>query len=346
MYQGYAQQTPNRYPVGRQVFSEIREEGMLYVDKTREVYELTHLGGKYVFLSRPRRFGKTLLVSTLDAYFQGRRELFEGLAIDGLEQDWESYPVVRFDLSSVKSVTEDELEEDLDNVLLRMEALYGGGGGQQGWTSRVEGCIRAAVEQTGKPAVVLVDEYDAPLLNVLHDAERLQAFRQTMRRFYSPLKSLEQDIRFVFLTGITKFSQLSLFSELNNIQNVSMLPDFAGICGFTQDELDDCMAPDVAMLANRLGMAPREAYEALKEKYDGYRFCWPSPGVYNPYSLLNALEDGMLNDYWFTSGTPTALVNILKDSDFDLELLEGGLEADAVEFDAPTESAATPVAFM
>ncbi|WP_449316490.1 AAA family ATPase [Rubneribacter sp.] len=338
-------QAAKRYPVGRQVFSEVREGGFFYADKTRYVYDLAHLGGKYVFLSRPRRFGKTLLVSTMEAYFQGRRELFEGLAAAELEGEWREHPVLRFDLSTVKASDLETLRQDLDRVLRRLEEVWGRDEADAGVSPRVEGLIVRAHERTGEQAVVLVDEYDAPLLNVVHDPERLLAFREVMREFYSPMKAMEPHLRFVFLTGITKFSQLSVFSELNNIKNVSMLPAFAGVCGITSEELEGPLAPDVVLLAERMGVSEEECRAALKAKYDGYRFCAGSPHVYNPYSLVNAFEDGRMDSYWFGSGTPSSLVRMLKSSDFDIPELEG-VEAFAYDFDAPTEGMATLVPFM
>lgn len=338
-------QAVGKYPVGRQVFEEIREGGFLYADKTRYVYDLTHLGGKYVFLSRPRRFGKTLLVSTMEAYFQGRRDLFEGLAIEGLEGEWREHPVLRFDFSRFKDVTLSALIAKFDMLFSSLEEKWGVSEEGLSPGARLETLVRMAAEKTGESPVVLVDEYDAPLLGVMHDPERLQEFREVVREFYSPLKALEPQLRFVFLTGITKFSQLSIFSELNNMQNVSMEPSFAGICGITAEELERDLAPDVALLAERMGISERECRAALKAKYDGYRFCEGSPDIYNPYSLVNALQYGRIGSYWFESGTPSSLVRMLKTSGFDLSDLEG-VEARAVTFDAPTEGMATPVPFM
>lgn len=334
-----------KYPVGVQVFEDIRKRNLMYVDKTRYIYDLAHLGGRYVFLSRPRRFGKTLLVSTMETYFQGRRELFEDLAIGGLETEWRKHPVLRFDLSTVKASNLETLEQNLDRVLRRLEETWGRDEADEGLSPRIEGLITRAHEQTGERAVVLIDEYDAPLLNVVHDPERLSAFREVMREFYSPLKAMEPHLRFVFLTGITKFSQLSVFSELNNLQNVSMLPAFAGVCGITVEELGGPLAPDVALLAERMGVSEEGCQAALKAKYDGYRFCDGSPDIYNPYSLVNALQNGRIGPYWFSSGTPSSLVRMLKASDFDIPELEG-VEALAATFDAPTEGAASLVPFM
>lgn len=336
----------HRYPIGMQDFAKIREGGYLYVDKTRYIWDMTHGAGEYCFLSRPRRFGKTLLVSTMQAYFEGKRELFEGLAIGELEQDWTVYPVVRFDLSTVKSTTMEQLEEDLDNVLAGLEERFGRDSDEKGWTARVEGIIRRAAATGGEGrAVVLIDEYDAPLLNVVHDPERLQVFRETMRRFYAPLKALDPRIRFLFMTGITKFSQLSIFSELNNIDFIGMLDRYAGICGITEEELSGALAPDVAWLAERMGTSPEETAVQLKAMYDGYHFSEGSPDIYNPFSLLTAMKNGKLGSYWFSSGTPTVLVNMMLASRTGLVDLQA-VTALASDFDAPTESAATLIPLM
>lgn len=334
-----------KYPAGVQVFEDVRQRNLMYVDKTRYIYDLTRLGGRYVFLSRPRRFGKTLLVSTMEAYFQGRRELFEGLAIGELETEWREHPVLRFDLSMVKASNLDTLKAELDGILRRLEAVWGRDAEGAALSTRIVSLITRAHEQTGEQVVILIDEYDAPLLNVVHDPGRLPAFREVMREFYSPLKAMEPLLHFVFLTGITKFSQLSVFSELNNLQNVSMLPAFAGICGITAEELECDLASDVALLAERMGMSDEECRAALKAKYDGYRFCDGSLDIYNPYSLVNALQDGRIGPYWFSSGTPSSLVRMLKESDFDVPELEG-VEAFAATFDAPTEGEASIVPFM
>lgn len=333
------------YPVGVQVFEDIRERGLLYADKTRYVYDMAHLGGRYVFISRPRRFGKTLLVSTLEAYFRGRRELFEGLEIEGLEREWRAHPVLRLDLSDFKESSTEGLLAKFDALLGPYEREYGIKEPRETPGLRLLDLVLAACERTGERAVVLVDEYDAPLLNVVHNPERLWAFREIMREFYSPLKKLEPQLRFVLLTGVSKFGQLSVFSELNNLQNISMTPRFAGACGVTENELRGPLAPDVTLLAERMGLSTEECFAALKRRYDGYRFCEGSPGVYNPYSLVSAFQDGRIANYWFASGTPSSLVDLLRGRDFNLTKLEGA-RASSDAFDAPAEGMATPVPFM
>ena len=296
------EQTLKLCPVGIQTFSEIRTKNYLYVDKTALVYRMTHGASKYIFLSRPRRFGKSLLVSTLEAYFEGRRELFEGLAIDQLEQEWTQYPVLRFDMSTAKHMEKKDLDLELSSKLTSYEAIYGKGPADDvNPNQRLRGLIERAYRQTGKQVVVLIDEYDAPLLDVVHKDGELERLRHTMRNFYSPLKACDPYLRFVFLTGITKFSQLSIFSELNNINNISMLKPYAAICGITEEEMLTQMAEHINHLAMVLGCTREETIEQLKRKYDGYHFTWPSPDIYNPFSLLNAFANEEINDYWFGS---------------------------------------------
>ncbi len=340
-------QAPHRYPVGMQVFEDIRKGGYLYVDKTSHIWGLLQAGGKYRFLSRPRRFGKTLLVSTMEAYFRGRRDLFRGLALERLDarEEWPAHPVIRLDLSTCKSTSEEGLAAELDMVLRRVEEVFGREEGVSGWSPRVESLIRRAARTSDQGVVVLVDEYDAPLLNVMHDPDRLQRFREIMREFYSPLKACEPYLSFVFITGISKFSQLSIFSELNNLVNVSMDPQFGGICGITAEELDGPLAPDVAWLAGELGMTPAECREQLRRRYDGYRFTREPAEVYNPFSLVAAFDRRDLDSYWFGSGTPTSLVNMLRRTDVTVPELEG-VRAPASAFDAPTEAMGDPIAFM
>ncbi len=337
--------TPRRFPIGVQTFEEVRTGYETYVDKTAYVYQLAHTGGRHYFLSRPRRFGKSLLVSTMEAYFEGRRELFEGLAIDALETEWESRPVLRIDLSMVKTTDLAELRSQLNDALRIHEETWGRDEHALTLGSRLASLIRAAHRQTGKQVAVLVDEYDAPLLNVAHDPVQLETFRQIMREFYAPLKGCDEYLRFVFLTGITKFSQLSVFSELNNLVNISMMPQFAGICGITQEELVDRFSNDVDTLAAMLETTRDDAFSQLKAQYDGYHFAEKSPDVYNPFSLLNALQWGRIDSYWFTSGTPTFLVNLLRRHDWDLAALEG-CEARETSFDAPTERMDTPLPML
>ena len=326
-----------RCPIGIQTFSNIIEDGYLYVDKTEYVYKLAHGDAKYYFLSRPRRFGKSLLTSTLRSYFEGRRDLFKGLAIDALETEWTEYPVLHFDMSRAKHVDKETLESMLGFQLSQYEDVYGKSEGADKLNDRMTSLIIRANRQTGRKVVVLIDEYDAPLLDVMHEERDLPVLRNVMRNFYSPLKACDPYLRFVFLTGITKFSQLSIFSELNNISNISMLKPYAAICGITEEEMLGQMDGYISRLASKLGITHDEAVRKLKDKYDGYHFTWPSPDIYNPFSLLNAFANNELNSYWFGSGTPTYLIEMLRKYDVIPQEL-GQREALASAFDAPTES--------
>ena len=326
-----------KYPIGIQTFSEVREKNYLYIDKTELVYRMAHSDSKYMFLSRPRRFGKSLLISTLQCYFEGRRELFDGLAIDRLETEWTAYPVLRFDMSTAKNRDKEGLESELNLKLSKYEAVYGRGEAEKGPNQRLQGLIERAYQQTGRQVVVLIDEYDAPLLDVVHEDRDLPVLRNVMRNFYSPLKACDPYLRFVFLTGITKFSQLSIFSELNNILNISMLPEYAAICGITQEEICTQMDTDLDRLADRLGLGKEETLARLRDYYDGYHFTWPSPDIYNPFSLLNAFSNNQLDAYWFGSGTPTYLIEMLRKFNMTASRLGTDTTALASDFDAPTE---------
>ena len=324
------------YPIGIQTFSKIREGNYLYIDKTAYVYRMTHSASSYMFLSRPRRFGKSLLTSTLHSYFSGRKDLFHGLAMEKLEKEWTEYPVLHFDMSTAKHADSEQLLQELNLKLYGYEQIYGRLEEEVNPNQRLMGLIKRAYEQTGKKVVVLIDEYDAPLLDVVHERENLDVLRNIMRNFYSPLKACDPYLRYVFLTGITKFSQLSIFSELNNIKNISMDEPYAAICGISEDEIRLQMKDDLGGLAKKLEITPEEALMKLKENYDGYHFTSPSPDIYNPFSLLNAFADGKFGSYWFGSGTPTYLINMLEK--FGVEPSEIGNNWVSVEdFDAPTE---------
>ena len=313
------------YPVGRQDFAEIRTAGnFMYIDKTEYVYRMTHSDAKFIFLSRPRRFGKSLLVSTLKYYFQGRKELFQGLAIDSLEKEWTVYPVLHFDMSIAKHMEKEQLEAALGNQLSWHEREYGIVPEDKDSNLRLKNLIATAYKQTGQRVVILIDEYDTPLLDVVHEDKTLPVLRNVMRNFYSPLKASDQYLRFVFMTGITKFSQLSIFSELNNLENISMLESYAAVCGISEDEMLTQMNADIDKLAQRLKTSRERTIDKLKTKYDGYHFTWPSPDIFNPDS------------YWFGSGTPTYLLEMLRKYHI-LPSQIGGWKAAAADFDAPTE---------
>ena len=329
------------YPIGMQTFSEIREEDFLYVDKTEYIYCMTHTSGKYFFLARPRRFGKSLLVSTMQSYFEGKKELFKGLAIEKLEKDWTEYPVLHFSLAGGKHMEKDQLVRYLLYILKVNEEKFGIVNDSPDPNVRMLNLIKTVYEQTGQKVVVLIDEYDAPLLDVVHEDTSLGVLREVMRNFYSPLKDSDRMLRFVFLTGITKFSQLSIFSELNNITNVSMHQEYAGICGITKEDLLDKFDEDIDVLAGRLGLTHEQALSKLKENYDGYHFTWPSSDIFNPYSLLNCLAEGQMNSYWLGSGTPTYLLNMMRKYDFTPIDLGEQMDASKDDFDAATETMTT-----
>ena len=328
------------YPIGMQTFSEIREEDFLYVDKTEYIYRMTHTSGKYFFLARPRRFGKSLLVSTMQSYFEGKKELFKGLAVEKLEKEWTEYSVLHFDMSGGKHMEPEQLELYLGYILEDQEKKWGINEPRIGANNRLIDLINTAYEKSGKQVVVLIDEYDAPMLDVAHEKEQLDVLRNIMRNFFSPLKYSEAKMRFVFLTGITKFSQVSIFSELNNITNVSMDDEYAGICGITKEELLENMSDDIDMLADALGYSREMMIAKLKENYDGYHFSKKSPDVFNPYSLLNCVSKKELGAFWFSSGTPTYLINMLRQ--FGVLPTEiAPTEAVSSSFNAPTENMKT-----
>lgn len=335
------------YPIGIQTFSELINKNYLYIDKTEFVYRMTHSASKYMFLSRPRRFGKSLLTSTLHSYFAGQKELFVGLAIEKLETEWTQYPVLHFDMSLGKHMNCEQLERYLANQLKDHETRYKIDDDQVDVNLRLTTLIKQTYEQTGRQVVVLIDEYDAPLLDVIHEDKNLPVLRNVMRNFYSPLKACDPYLRFVFLTGITKFSQLSIFSELNNIKNISMNEPYAAICGITEEEMQTQMSDDLNLLAERMKVTREEALAKLKNNYDGYHFTWPSPDIYNPFSLMNAFADGKIDSYWFGSGTPTYLIEMLNKFGVVPSKI-GGMEAVAAEFDAPTErmTSITPLLYQ
>mgnify|MGYP004580685675 FL=1 len=337
------------YPIGIQTFERIRREDRVYVDKTEYVYKMTHTSDTYIFLSRPRRFGKSLLVSTLQSYFEGKKELFQGLAMEKLEKEWTEYPVLRFDMSGGKHQDEEQLHRYLNYVILENEKKYGVVNDESTDPNvRLDELINALYHKTGKQVVILIDEYDAPLLDVAHDDDKLESLRTIMRNFYSPLKKCEALLRFVFLTGITKFSQLSIFSELNNISNISMEDEYSGVCGITKDELLTEMSEDIDTLAEKLALTREETIQKLKDNYDGYHFTWPGPDVFNPYSLINCFSKGRLGAFWFGSGTPTFLIEMMRK--FNVSPIDIGERelADESDFDAPTEEmiAMTPLLYQ
>ena len=335
------------YPIGIQTFERIRKEDKLYIDKTEYIYRMAHTSGTYFFLGRPRRFGKSLLVTTMQSYFEGKKEIFKGLAIEKLEKEWTEYPVLHFDMSGGKHMDKEQLEEYLDYRLQEEEKKWGITKPVKGANNRLIDLINTAYEKSGKQVVALIDEYDAPMLDVVHEKEQLDMLRNMMRNFYSPLKYSEAKLRFVFLTGITKFSQVSIFSELNNIINISMNDEYAGICGITKEELLTQMSEDIDELAKSQELTREETIAELKENYDGYHFSAKSPDVYNPFSLLNCFSTREFGAYWFSSGTPTYLIKMMR----KFKVMPTNISkmyAKSSAFDAPTENmtAITPLLYQ
>ena len=325
-----------KYPIGIQTFRNIVEGGYLYIDKTGFVHDLDE-NYKYVFLSRPRRFGKSLLSSTIHSYFEGEKELFNGLRAGELKKEWTKHPVFHFDMSTAKHLDEEKLLSELNLKLLEYEHLYGKVAEETEVNQRFLGLVHRAVELTGEKAVIIIDEYDAPLLDVMNDKDRLDPMRQIMRNFYSPIKSLDPYLRFVFITGITKFAQLSIFSELNNLMNISMMPEYSAICGISKSELDNGMLEPVQILADRQGVSFEEARELLKDNYDGYHFSEESEDIYNPFSLMKALAAKKIGNYWFESGTPTFLFERLKQNPIDETTLDSMPLIPESDFDVSPE---------
>ena len=329
--------TLKRLPVGIQTYEKIVEQDCLYVDKTEYICKMIKLSN-YIFLSRPRRFGKSLLVSTLQAYFEGRRELFKGLYIDSVEKEWAVYPVLRFSMATAKHDSVEGLKQELGGKLSAYEQIYGKGlPDEVNPNQRLQGLIERAHAQTGRKVVVLIDEYDAPLLDVAHKKDSLEDLRQVMRNFYSPLKDCDPHLQFVFITGITKFSQLSIFSELNNLVNISMDEDFAAVCGITTEEVLAHMPAYLDRLALATRKTREETLDALKRRYDGYHFTWPSPDIFNPFSLILAFAKNKINSYWFESGTPTFLIEKMREFNVVPSMLKPTMSMVSA-FDAPTES--------
>ncbi|MBR1933844.1 MAG: AAA family ATPase [Prevotella sp.] len=339
-----------KYGIGRQWFPDFKENGCVYVDKTEYVWKLAHHGGINYFLSRPRRFGKSLLVSTLHAYFEGRRELFEGLAIEQLETEWTPYPVIHLDLSNGKYYELARVHPIVNGLLSRMEKEWGVTmtGDPYAYGERLVEIIQAAYQQTGQKVVVLIDEYDAPMLDTVHKPDLQDQIRERIRDLFSPLKGQAPYLRFVFLTGISKFSQLSVFSELNNLTDLTFDTEYEGICGITEEELFTVLKPDLEWLTKAMsrwrqpGWGYDDCVREVKRMYDGYHFTVNMADIYNPWSLFYAFDKGMIDHYWFSTGTPSSLINLFKVKRFSMPDLEG-IEANMKQFNAPTERISDPV---
>ena len=334
-----------KLPVGIQSFEKVREGDFVYVDKTELLYRLVQSGNPY-FLSRPRRFGKSLFLSTLEAYFQGKKHLFKGLAVEKLEQDWKIYPVLHLDLNAEKYDSPKALEAILSSHLTRWEDLYGKGKDEQTLSTRFAGIIRRAEEKTGMQVVILVDEYDKPLLQALGNETLTIEYRNTLKAFYGVLKSLDGHLKFVFLTGVTKFAHVSVFSDLNQLVDISMNSDYAAICGITSEELRSNFIPELEVLSLEMNFTLDETIHQMKLKYDGYHFWEETPGIFNPFSVLNCLRTRRFDNYWFQTGTPTFLVELLKKSDYDLRLLLEGVEMRASAFSEYRMEANNPIPLL
>lgn len=334
-----------KYPVDTDQFQIIREQGLLYVDKTDSMFDLANRY-RYVFLARPRRFGKSLLCNTFKAYFQGQKELFEGLKVMEMEKEWKKHPVLHFTLSGLKNVTVPLAQSKLENLISDYEKIYGRDPELKTPGARFRGLIHRAKEQTGENVVVILDEYDAAIMRLMYEPERLADMRSMLREFYQVLKDEGAYLRFVFITGVTKFSQLSIFSELNNLNQISLDNRYSGICGITQEELDTVLRPCIEDYAQNLHISVDDAYALLKKNYDGYHFSPKGQDVYAPFSLLRALDKNDTNHYWFESGTSTALLEHLKRYPITRALDYDGVEVCENEFSIPCESADTPMPLL
>ena len=333
------------YPVDTDQFADIRKDGKVYVDKTDMVFDLVSKY-RYVFLARPRRFGKSLLCNTFKAYFLGQKELFEGLKIMDLEKEWKKHPVLHFTMSGLKNCTIPEAKSALELFISDYENLYGRNIAEETPGKRFRGLIHRAFEQTGEKVVVILDEYDSAIMRLMYEPEQLEAMRTMLREFYQVLKDEGAYLRFVFITGVTKFSQLSIFSELNNLYQISMLDEYSGLCGITQEELDTTLRPCVEEYAQNLNITTEEAYALLKKNYDGYHFSANSKDVYAPFSVLRAFDGCNTSHYWFESGTMTSLIEHLQHFPEFNPLDFDGAELELGDFNAPCERSRTPIPLL
>ena len=334
-----------KYPIGIQTFSRIIREGYIYVDKTDLIWQLVHYS-TFVFMSRPRRFGKSLLTSTMESYFKGEKELFEGLKIMNLEKEWNHYPVIHLDLSPAKGqFTATNLQSTLMWILKPYSDIYGHESDETSPGKLLSGLISRAYKQTEQQVVVIIDEYDAPLLDVIHDEKLLSDSRVVIQEFYQPLKANERFIKFCFLTGITRLSQLNIFSTLNNLTNVSLLPQFTAICGITKEEFHEQFSEDIRHLAESYECTEQEMENMLTTRYDGYHFSHKSPDIFNPFSLLSAFANKNIANYWFETGTPTFLIRMMRHFKFDITNMDG-IEATDYSINRPTEAMTTMVPLL
>ena len=329
------------YPIGIQNFEKIRQDGYFYIDKTALVYRMVKTGS-YYFLSRPRRFGKSLLISTLEAYFQGKKELFEGLAVEKLEKDWIKYPILHLDLNIEKYDTPESLDKILDSSLTAWEKIYGAESSERSFSLRFAGIIQRACEKTGRRVAILVDEYDKPMLQAIGNEALQKQFRDTLKPFYGALKTKDGFIKFALLTGVTKFGKISVFSDLNNLKDISMDERFVDICGVTETEIHENLENELKELAQKQKMSLEEVCRELKVCYDGYHFVVNSIGIYNPFSLLNTFDKMKFGSYWFETGTPTYLVKLLKKHHYDLERMAHE-ETDSQVLDSIDSESTNPI---
>lgn len=309
-----------KYPIGIQNFESLINEEYLYLDKTDLIFQIVS-EGRYYFLSRPRRFGKSILLSTLKAYFEGKRHLFEGLAISKLEKKWEKYPIFHIDFNAREYKDEDSLTAELNRHLESWEKLYGNEFNDRAPEERFLHAIENAYEKTGKPVVILIDEYDKPLIQTINRPELQEAYRSKLKAFYSVMKTMDGKIKIAFITGVTKFSKVSVFSDLNNLDDISMWDKFATLCGITEEEIRNKLDDEVGLMAEQQHFSKEKCYAKLKTYYDGYHFAPDTPGIYNPFSLLTALKRKTFGSYWFDTGTPTFLVDVMKANNYQLENL-------------------------
>ena len=330
------------YPIGIQNFEKLRQGGYVYVDKTGLAYRMVKTGS-YYFLSRPRRFGKSLLISTLLAYFEGKKELFVGLAMERLEKEWIKRPVLHLDLNIEKYDKPESLDNILDKALTQWEKMYGAEPSERSLSLRFAGIIQRAHEQSGQRVAILVDEYDKPLLQAITRPKLFEDYRQTLKAFYGVLKSADAYLRFVFLTGVTKFSQVSVFSDLNQLNDISLDYSYATLCGITREELKSTFEPEIEVFGHKNHQTPEEVVTAMERNYDGYHFHPDGAGVFNPFSVLNAFSKLELGSYWFQTGTPTFLVELLQKSEYDLRTLLNGIEAPTSSFAEYRMDANNPV---
>lgn len=313
-----------KLPIGIQSFEGLRTDDFAYVDKTKLIYDLIH-NGKYIFLSRPRRFGKSLLLSTLKAYFQGKKELFEGLAVSELEQEWESNPILYLDLNVGMYTSKEGLEEALNSNLVDWEEQYDTKLNSNDAAQRFKYIIKTLAQSSGKKVVILVDEYDKPLIEAIDDEPLQQEFRSVLKAFYGNLKTCDEYIRFAMLTGVSKFSKISLFSDLNNLQDISLDERYADICGLTAEEIEHTLSEHLEAFAQKDGTTKADIMEQMRKMYDGYHFSEnTSKDIYNPFSVLNALSERTFRNYWFSTGTPSFLIKLLQNGEYDLQDFSNG----------------------